>query len=61
MNILSNLPDLADVKTQVDRIDANVADIHAKVSDIHEVFEGLKVMLPMLNGGGSALPPGLFG
>jgi hypothetical protein len=55
------LPDLADVKTQVDRIDANVADIHAKISDIHEVFEGLKVMLPMLNGGGSALPPGLFG
>ena len=61
MNILGTLPDLADVKAQVDRIDANVADIHAKISDIHEVFEGLKVMLPMLGGGDSALPAGLFG
>ena len=46
-----NLPNLEEVKAQVDRIDANVAEIREKIEEIHAVFQGLVSMMPMLGGG----------
>lgn len=47
---LANLPDLAAVKEQVDRIDATVQASHALLLEVHAVFEGLKSILPGMGG-----------
>jgi len=52
---LANLPDLAAVKEQVDRIDATVQASHALLLDIHAVFQGISTMLPGV-GAGTPMP-----
>lgn len=66
---ISNLPDLGEVKAQVDRIDNTVESIALQVSvmaeqvaamktqmdDIHLVFQGLAQVLPMGNPAANSL------
>lgn len=61
---IPNLPDLGEVKAQVDRIDANVADVRArmaelsaKIDDIHLVFQALGPIVAGMPPAGAPLVP----
>jgi hypothetical protein len=60
--MFANLPDLSEVKAQVDRIEnavlatqAAVQALTAQMNDVHLVFQGLSQVLPMPTPGASNL------
>lgn len=55
-----NLPSAKDLLGRLDALEATVNDTHAKILEIHAVFQGLATMLPGIGGPmpGAGFPPG---